>query len=143
MIMARKTGRFLMCRRSVNAPYPQTWATWGGKTEDREMPEDTAKREVFEETGIRIDNPLEHLYHFELPTFSFHTFLAIVEEEISPQLNDEAEDFAWMALEDVGNNIHEGLSAILQDRATVKRLIKFVEGTSGRPCDFDRIYRKP
>lgn len=143
MIMARRTGRFLMCKRSLNTPYPNTFATFGGKSEDNENAEQTARREVFEETGYRIEGPIEHLFHFELSTFSFDTFMATVEEEFHPRLNQEAEAACWMTLEEIPENMHDGLRAILEDKITVNRLIRFVENTSGRPCDFDRIYRQP
>jgi 8-oxo-dGTP pyrophosphatase MutT (NUDIX family) len=142
MIMARKSGRFLMCKRALTTPYPSTWATFGGKTEGYETSEETALREAFEETGHRIPGPLTHLYHFELPTFSFDTYVAIVEEEFVPRLNGEAEDACWMTLEDIPENVHDGLRAILEDSITVNRLIRIVEGTSGRPCDYDRIFRR-
>jgi 8-oxo-dGTP pyrophosphatase MutT (NUDIX family) len=142
MIMARKTGRFLMCKRAANAPYPYVWSTWGGKSEFDETPESTARREAFEETGHRIDGPVEHLFHFELASFSFDTFIATVENEFEPHLNDEAEDAVWMTLEDIPENMHDGLRAILEDKITVTRLIRHVESTSGRWCTFERIYRK-
>jgi 8-oxo-dGTP pyrophosphatase MutT (NUDIX family) len=142
MIMARKTGRFLMCKRAANTPYPLTWASFGGKGEFNETAEQTARREAFEETGYRIDGPVEHLFHFELSTFSFDTFIATVEEEFTPRLNAEAEDASWMTLEEIPENVHDGLLAILEDKITVNRLIRHVESTSGRWCDFDRIFRK-
>lgn len=142
MIMARKTGRFLMCKRAVNTPYPLTWASFGGKSEGDESAEQTARREAFEETGHRIEGPVEHLFHFELSTFSFDTFIATVEAEFTPHLNGESEDASWMTLEEIPANVHDGLKAILEDKITVNRLIRHVESTSGRWCDFDRIFRK-
>lgn len=143
MIMSRKTGRFLMCKRGVNTPYPSTWATFGGKTEGDETAEETARREAREETGVWIDGNVIHLFHFDMATFSFDTFIAEVEDEFEPRLNDEAEDARWMTLEEIPADVHDGLRAILEDRVTVNRLIRHVEGTTGRPCDFDRIYRHP
>lgn len=142
MIMSSRTGRFLMCKRSGNTPYPHTWATWGGKGEAPETPEETARREAFEETGRRILGLIEHLYHFETPTFMFDTFIADVEDEFEPRLNEEAEDFSWMTLEEIPDKLHEGLLEILEDKAAVQRLIRHVETVSGRPCDFEKIYRR-
>jgi 8-oxo-dGTP pyrophosphatase MutT (NUDIX family) len=143
MIMSKRNGKFLMCKRSRATPYPSTWASFGGKAELNETPEQTARREAFEETGFRIEGEIEHLYHFETPTFSFDTFIADFEEEFTPRLNDEAEDASWMALEELPDNVHDGLREILEDKSSVLRLIKHVERHSGRPCDFDRIYRSP
>lgn len=143
MIMSRKTGRFLMCKRGSNTPYPLCWASFGGKSEGDETAEETARREAFEETGVRIVGETTHLFHFDMSTFSFDTFIAEVDEEFEPRLNDEAEDARWMTLEEIPPNVHDGLRAILEDRVTVNRLIRHVENTTGRPCDFDRIYRTP
>lgn len=141
MIMSRKTGRFLMCKRSEEASYPNTWATWGGKTEFDETPEQTARREVFEETGYRLSGTLRHIFRFDLPTFCFDTFVAIEEDEFEPRLNAEASEARWMALEEIPGNTHQGLGEILEDRPSVKLLVRIVEGESGRPCDFDSVYR--
>ena len=141
MIMCRVTGRFLMCKRSAITPFPHTWATWGGKAELGETPEQTAIREVFEETGCRIEGEVLHVFHFDMQTFSFHTFLAVVEDEFVPHINNEAEEAVWMTLEDIPENVHDGLRATLEDKMTVTRLVKYVENISGRPCSFDDIYR--
>lgn len=50
-----KNGKFLMgCRK--NAHGDGTWSVPGGHLEFGEKIEQTAKREVFEETGVRINN---------------------------------------------------------------------------------------
>lgn len=54
-IFVFKNGKFLMgCRK--NAHGDGTWSVPGGHLEFGEKIEQTAKREVFEETGIRIHN---------------------------------------------------------------------------------------
>jgi 8-oxo-dGTP pyrophosphatase MutT (NUDIX family) len=143
MFMATYSGRFLLNRRAVDSPFPDTWAAFGGRGEFNETAQETAIREFFEETGHRIDSEMEHLFHFEYPNFTFDTFLATSEREFNPHLTSEASDFCWTTLEDIPEKIHEGLRSILEDRITVNRLIKFVEKNSGRPCDFDRIFKQP
>jgi len=54
-IFVFKNGKFLMgCRK--NAHGDGTWSVPGGHLEFGEQIEQTAKREVFEETGVRINN---------------------------------------------------------------------------------------
>ncbi len=48
-------GQILVIRRSnYNDSYPRHWDFPGGKLEILEQPEETAIREVFEETGLKI-----------------------------------------------------------------------------------------
>lgn len=141
MIMCSKTGRFLMCKRSAKGPYPNTWATWGGNAEPGETAEQTARREAFEETGHKIVGDVIHLNHFDLTSFTFDTFIATVDNEFKPLLNGEAEDACWMTLEEIPDDMHEGLRSMLEEKRVVKRLIDHVYRVSGRDVDFDRVYK--
>jgi 8-oxo-dGTP pyrophosphatase MutT (NUDIX family) len=135
MILCRRTGRFLMCFRGARSPVPHTWSVWGGRAEYDESPAETARREVFEETGLRIDGELEHIHHQNTYGFLYDTFLTVVESEFVPFLTPEADGFAWVPLEDVPQPRHDGLQDLLTNRLAASRLERAVERISGRPCD--------
>jgi ADP-ribose pyrophosphatase len=135
MIICRRTGRFLMCFRGSRSPSPHTWSVWGGRAEFDETPDETARREVFEETGYRISGELEHIHHQDTYGFLYDTFLAVSEEEFVPFLTPEAEGFAWVPLEEIPYPRHDGLQDLLTNRLTANRLERAVERISGRPCN--------
>lgn len=134
LIICRRSGRFLMCLRSHRAPAPHVWSVWGGRAEVDESAEETARREVFEETGLRIDGPLEHIHDQETFGFRYDTFLCVVEQEFTPFLTPEADGFCWVPIELVPAPMHSGLVDLLANRRAASRLARAVERISGRPC---------
>jgi 8-oxo-dGTP diphosphatase len=77
-------GRVLLQHRDANAPSsPNRWGTPGGHVEPGESPLDAARREVLEETGLRVGNEVTLFRHFYAygrsnPPFSFVEDLADV-----------------------------------------------------------------
>lgn len=58
-------GRVLLQHRGLDAPTsPDTWGTPGGHIEEGESPEEALRRELLEETGLRITAPLALFQHF-------------------------------------------------------------------------------
>lgn len=139
MVMCRRTGRFLFCLRPDHAPSGGTWSVWGGKAEPGESPEETAVREVWEETGYRHDGELFHLHHMDHRTFSYHTFLMVTEDEFEPRPSSECAGHVWLPIEDTPSPMHWGLSGLLSDRTAVSILSRSVEKLSGRPCEIEPL----
>ena len=59
LVYIRENGRTLMLHRvkKKNDIHRGKWNTLGGKLEPGETPEECAIREVFEESGLSIENP--------------------------------------------------------------------------------------
>ena len=65
ILLVDPAGRILLQHRDANAPTsPNTWATPGGHIEPGETPEQAVRRELLEETGLRIDEPIALFRHF-------------------------------------------------------------------------------
>jgi 8-oxo-dGTP pyrophosphatase MutT (NUDIX family) len=63
-------GRILMQHRDANANVsPNQWGLPGGKIEDGETPDEAARREVLEETGLSVPK-VEHLWSGTRPSVS-------------------------------------------------------------------------
>ena len=101
IIVRHKDGTFLLTKRdSRKDVYPGYWeASAGGSALRGENPEECAKRELFEETGIKTE-------HFELvnKVFNdkshtlFYSFLTVVECDKKSVVLQEGEttDFKWV-----------------------------------------------
>lgn len=98
IIHNKKLNRFLLVRRSENDDTgADTWENAGGSVESGETPEEAAKREVREETGIgdiRIGNiAYIALLHHEIPDLIIAYLCETDEEDV--KLSSEHRSFVW------------------------------------------------
>ena len=98
IIHNKKLNRFLLVRRSENDDTgADTWENAGGSIESGETPEEAAKREVREETGIehiRIGNiAYIALLHHEIPDLIIAYLCETDEEDV--KLSSEHSSFVW------------------------------------------------
>ncbi|MTH95989.1 NUDIX hydrolase [Roseibium sp. RKSG952] len=134
LVLSRRTGRFLFCRRPAGAPAAGKWSLWAGKTEQGENPSETARRELCEETGLEIIEFPEHVHRMTTSAFQFDTFCVVVDDEFMPKRTAESDGYAWAPLEGVPTPVHWGLEKLLSDKRAISILSKVVERESGRPC---------
>jgi len=105
-----RDGRFLLIRR-INPPSADLYAFPGGRAEPGETPEKTAVREFFEETGVRVRNPvLFATYDLngdkdDSGDDSRHFFLSVFRVEADADTEaiaaDDAADPGWYTVEEI------------------------------------------
>ena len=118
LLYCKKTNRFLLFLRSNQIQdYPNTWATVGGKVDptDTNKYKTAAYREMCEETKFCEDIKLRLLYIFRKSKFTYRTYIGLVDEEFTPELNWENSDAKWIGWSQMVShkNLHPGFSEML------------------------------
>lgn len=113
------------------------WAFPGGGIEEGETPEEAARRETFEECGVRYTRPLNFSHVQEFAGIGFATFVGWCEEPFEPTLNDEHDGYQWVTREEArAMHLHPGVfstlfaggvSATASDAGPTKALQKALE----------------
>ena len=115
----------LLLKRSGKEHEDGTWAFPGGKLEEGETPEQAARRESQEETGITPDQ-LEQIDRTDNGDVEFTTFLAKI-EKADPSLNDEHTGFVWADLASLPQPLHPGVARTLKAYAANRHTMDATE----------------
>ena len=79
-----------------------TWGVPGGALASTETPEDAARRETVEETGLDLAQLVVHGQHVaDHGTWRYTTFVATVPERLPVVPERESVDLRWVAVDDV------------------------------------------
>ena len=108
-----KDGQYLMLHRTKkeNDMHENLWVGLGGKFEPGESPEDCVIREVYEESGLLIQNPiLKGIMTF--PSFDqedWYVFLFLATDFIGDIIPSNEGELAWIDRDQLCNlPMHEG-----------------------------------
>jgi len=92
-VLVKSKDKFLLCKRSKFVTMSGIWSIPGGHIEENETPIDAASREFYEETNVKITNPLNlfdiiKVYNDDKTNVvgNFYVFLMESENEINPDL---------------------------------------------------------
>jgi len=111
LVFIKCQGQILLLRRTVTAPnYPLYWAVPGGMCEEGETPEETALRELKEESGLEGKIIRKMGVYPNMvgsgQVFHLHTFEAEImgdpQEPPEIQVSEEHDDYRWIPIELIG-----------------------------------------
>lgn len=96
VFVVNKKDEVLILKRSDLGSFPGVWALPGGKAEPGELPEETAIREVREETQIGLNfDSLFFLHKMVNDEKDFYFFWSKVGDP-KPVIDDEHQDWLWI-----------------------------------------------
>ncbi len=123
-IYCTTTKRYLFLLRNSNN-YSGSWGVPGGKVEYKENILTSLLREIEEELGGIIKDlkiiPIEK-FTSNNGNFTYHTFIAPVEDEFTPILNKEHRGFCWVSLEDHPKPLHPGVWRTINFESVVNKI---------------------
>jgi 8-oxo-dGTP pyrophosphatase MutT (NUDIX family)/predicted transcriptional regulator YdeE len=94
-------GKILYLTRAPSRPGPNIWGVPAGKIESGEDPRTAAIREVFEEAGIALDDPIPigslYIRFSHLDDYVFHMFRASLPRQPKLKLSDEHTEARWIS----------------------------------------------
>lgn len=106
---AKKTQRYLYLLRT-DTKNPVNWGIPGGKIEEDETLLEGIARECEEEIGMFPSYAkLIPIQKFVNNSFTYHTFFCEVDDEFTPNLNDEHCGYAWVGDNQYPKPLHPGL----------------------------------
>ena len=131
IIFAKQSKRFLLVKCSNKVTEPGKWGLVGGHIESGETPEQALLREMQEEVKLTFSGKLHPLYVFEPNkhdnSAKYTTFLAMIEMEFTPVLNDEHTEFLWVKSLHrdnlpVRHYLHPRLAALLDNPSVIAKI---------------------
>ena len=123
LVAVVEKGKILLIHRSKE-PYKDFWSLPGGKIEFGEHPEETAKRELFEETGIKGEVEAvrgivnEIVYENKEAEQHFILFVIQIKPETTEFIESDEGKLKWHDLDNM-----DGLKMIPSDKLMVKEFI--------------------
>lgn len=124
-------GEALFIKRSPDANHPETYDFPGGKADDNETPEQTARRETLEEIGAAPYGDLALMSHeADSDGVEFITYRLQVMRKFTPKLDlSEHTEFVWAPLTNPPQPLHPGVAKTINDTLAQDYVI-FGEGAA-------------
>lgn len=130
VFLAKETGRCLLQLRNSDKRYKNTWGFWGGMIERGETPYEAIQRELTEEIGFVPElaklNPID-VYQSKDKNFYYYSFVAVVEKEFTPKLNNESAGYAWVDIGRWPQPLHQGAKLTLTRNKGTDKLLTILK----------------
>lgn len=97
IVFVTKGGKVLILKKPKGP-----WGMPGGKPVYGEFPEETALRETYEETGIKVEaiaNPIIVYYRGK----KYYSFFNLIDKKIDINLSKEHKDYKWVLYNELKN----------------------------------------
>jgi dATP pyrophosphohydrolase len=104
--------KFLVLKRSDDAKvHPGIWQIVTAKIDEGEKAYETAKREVFEETGLKscelyIAPSINHFYNYMDDSINLVPVFIAQVESLDVKISDEHSEFEWLSYDEAFGRIH-------------------------------------
>lgn len=130
LIICPSTNRALLNLRAPYKTHSLCWSLWGGMMEDGETPSVSLIREFKEEMGLIPQ--IEKLYPFDIyessdKSFRYYTFICIVDNEFTPELNQESVGYAWTKIGIWPKPLHFGARKSLTSKKSLSKIKMIIE----------------
>lgn len=113
------TGKILLCRRGMKGAHPNTFASFGGTFEEKDIiPQTTAIREFIEETGCKVPFRISKLpFYVNKNNFlTFYTYLGLFDTEFPVNINEESLGYGWYDLNNLPDNLLPEVGEMFENR---------------------------
>lgn len=100
-------NKLLLLQRAPGKLEPGKWGVPAGKLEKNESPENAAKRELFEETGISLEDPSQiqwvNSLYIRKPEvkYIYHSFKILLYQLPKVLLSEEHQNYKWATSKDM------------------------------------------
>jgi 8-oxo-dGTP diphosphatase len=139
VVYAERDGQILLLKRTGGALAGQ-WFLPGGAADPDELPEDAAQRELFEESGLRIDGELELVGAYPIWVYGGDCLQLSYRGRVGDGdvvLSGEHDDQMWVDAVDMSVLLTDDvIESIAQGDERVARLVRNVRS------DLDRYLRR-
>jgi 8-oxo-dGTP pyrophosphatase MutT (NUDIX family) len=129
IIVSEDSGRVMTVLRSPKESHPNTWTFAGGKVDGDESNIEALQRELEEElnlTEIKKITPL-HKYQSRSKDFMYETYLVLVSQEFTPELNWENTGYAWTDIENLPGPLHPKTRQMISSSRLVNKFKNFYQ----------------
>ena len=134
LFLAKQTGKCLLQLRNSEKRFKHTWGFFGGIIERKETPFECLQRELTEEIGFMPEleklNPID-VYQSKDKHFIYYSFVAVVEKEFAPTLNNESAGYAWVDIGIWPRPLHQGAKTTLMSNGGTDKLHTILDVHTG------------
>ena len=105
VVYAERGDEILLLQRAAGSALAGQWYLPGGMVEHGELPEEGARRELLEESGLEIDGELEIVGCYPMRVYGYDTLQISYRGTISPDceavISHEHDGFRWVKATDM------------------------------------------